>query len=99
MAKCTKPSLGPHYGKANNPIRTFTEAYTFVQSNPGKIYTTPNGTEFEAFARISKSGIRKGWKVIIFKTGKSEAKSYKMCWGHKTNISGVHIHMYTEAIQ
>jgi len=103
VKKCKKPSLGPHYGRVQNPISTFTAAYAFIQNHPGKIYTTRprngNGKDFEAFATVSQKGKRKGWQVINFKTAKSEAKSYKKCWGHMTNISGVHIHMYTSVIR
>lgn len=98
MAKCKKPTLGPHYGKVNNPIPTFTAAYAFVQNNPGKIYKSIGRKDFEAIATVSQSGERKGFKVIKFKTKKSEERAYKKCWGHVTNYAGTHIDIYTTKI-
>jgi len=82
MAKSKKPSLGPHYGTANNPINSFTTAYALVKNNQGKIYTSKGGKKFEAFATVLKSGPRKNHKIIKFKTNKSEASASKKCWGH-----------------
>ena len=98
MARCIKPSLGPHQGRAQNPIRLFAAAYSFIQNNPGKIYSSRGGTDFQAIATVSKQGQRKGCKVIKFKTAKSEHWAYKKCWGRVTNFSGVHIDIYTEHI-
>jgi len=98
MAKSKKPSLGPHKGTAQNPIGSFTAAYSFILNNPGKIYTSKGGKKFKAVATLSQKGPRKGWKVIKFKTENSEGRAYKQCWGHVTNYSGDHIDVYTEHI-
>jgi hypothetical protein len=99
MAKCKKPSLGPHYGRVQNPIPTFTAAYAHVQKYPGKIYKSTGGKDFEAIATVSQSGERKDWKVIKFKTKKSEDRAYKKCWGRVTNYAGAHIDIYTTQIK
>lgn len=98
MAKCKKPSLGPHYGRVQNPM-TFTAAYAFIQNNPGKIYKSTGGKDFEAIATFSKQGERKNFKVIKFITAKSEHMAYKKCWGRVTNYAGVHIDIYTTEIK
>ena len=71
VKKCKKPSLGPHYGRVQNPISTFTAAYAFIQNHPGKIYTTRprngNGKDFEAFATVSQKGKRKGDTTPLLK--------------------------------
>lgn len=99
MAKCVKPKLGDHSGKVINPLPTFTAAYVFIQRNPGKIYKSQGKKDFEAIATVSKRGERKGWKVIKFKTAKSEHRAYKKCWGHITNYAGVHIDIYTTEVK
>jgi len=100
----TKETVGRHSRKVtvNNPIRRFSVAYQFIQSNRGKRYITTGGRVgklFIAEADISKGGKNKGRKVIRFKTAKTTTLAYKCCWNYQSNCCGTHIKGYTEAIR
>ena len=99
--KYTKPMLGNHFGNTTNS-QTFNQAYNHVNNNPTKSYRSTGGVRFRAKAIITQMGIHKGQPAILFisvKKKRESARSYKCCWGHRTNCNATHIDIYTTQIR
>ncbi len=98
--RVVKPNLGPHIGRANNPM-SFDEAYTHVLANPSLTYhTTGIKAAFIVAATCGKRGKHANERVLRFMSDKKErARAYHCCWGHVTNCNSTHIDIYSEEIQ
>ena len=93
-----RPTVVPHFDSVRNP-KSFEEAYEFISQNPNRIYYTNLNKEFTAEANITTKGNKQGQKVIIFKRlGTESARSYKCCWGSKTNCNRTYIDSYSDKI-
>ncbi len=94
-----KPNLGPHAGRAKNPL-SFAKAYAEVRASPNRTYhTTGNQTAFVVAATTGKRGKHANERVLRFLSdGKERARAYHCCWGHLTNCSSTHIDIYTAAM-
>ncbi len=94
-----KTSLPPHSGKAMNAVE-FEKAFDIASEYLDKEYkTTGNETSFTMTASHAKRGKHVNEPVLRFISGgKEKARSYKCCWGYKTNCNRTHIDCYTQAI-
>ena len=94
--RITKASLPPHYGIIHNVVE-FEQAFAIALENPERIYrTTGNDAPFTMAASHAKSGKHPNEPVLGFLSGGKEmARSYKCCWGHRTNCNRTHIDCYT----
>jgi hypothetical protein len=99
-SRIIKASLPPHSGKVRNDVE-FERAFNIASEHPNQTYnTTGNETPFTMMASYAKRGKHINEPVLRFITdGKEKARSYKCCWGHKTNCNRTHIDCYTRAIR
>jgi hypothetical protein len=99
-----KANLGIHFGTIANH-KNFDQACEHIRQNPTMTFhTTGNNTSFICEARTCRKGPHNDEMVIIFKTKTNKdietekARTYKCCWGHKTNCNKTHIDCFTMAI-